>query len=156
MDIIQLIDELDDVINEASNVPFSRKVGVDPDEVMEIIKEIRDNIPEEIKQAQWVNQERDKILAEAKAQANSMVDKAQKEIDKGYEDAQKEYKKLVNEHEITKEATRYGEELVAKAEKTGREIKSQSLHYVDALLSKTSENIKEVLKQIEENRGQLK
>lgn len=156
MDIVQLIDELDDVLNEASSVPFSRKVAVDPDEVLEILKEIRDNIPEEIKQAKWVNEERDRILNEANSQADKAREDAKKDINKVYEEAQNQYKKLVNEHEITKQATKYGEELVAKAEREAKEIKQGSINYVDKLLKKTSDELKNTLKTIEDNRGQLK
>ena len=156
MDIIQLVDELDEVLNEASSVPFSRKVAVDPDEVLEILKEIRDSVPEEIKQARWVNEERDRILSEAENQANSLKRNAEKEVEKGYEDAQKHYRQLVNEHEITKEAKRYGQELVAQAEKEAKGIRQSAINYVDGLLKEASDQLKDTLKTIDNNRGQLK
>ena len=61
MDLIQLIEEMEDLMDGASTVPFSKKVMVDADEVLEILTEMREALPEEIKQAQWVTEEKERI-----------------------------------------------------------------------------------------------
>ena len=61
-DINELIDEIEDIMDNASSVPFSRKVSVDPDEIFEIVRDMRDSLPTEIKNAQWINEEKDRIL----------------------------------------------------------------------------------------------
>ena len=65
MDILMLIDEIEDIIEAGTTVPFSGKVMIDKEEVLEIIKEIRIKLPDEIKQAAWIKEERQRILAQA-------------------------------------------------------------------------------------------
>ena len=60
MKVLELLDELDEIIEVASGVPLVKKVMVDPDEVAEIVKEIREELPDEIQQAQWIKNERKK------------------------------------------------------------------------------------------------
>ena len=156
MNIISLLEELEGVIDEAGSVPFSKKVTINPDEAYAIINDLKDSIPEEIKDAQWVNQERERILEEAKSQANSVKTKANEEIERAYEDANRKFKEMVNEHTITKEANKEAEKIIAEAKNTANTITTNSLAYVDQILSKTSDEIKNTLQVIEDNRSQLK
>lgn len=156
MNIISLLEELEEVMDEAGSVPFSKKITVNPEEVYGIINDLRDSIPEEIKDAQWVNQERERILEEANSQASSMKSKAKEDIEKGYEEANRKFKDLVNENSITKEANKEAERIIAEAKNTAKQITTNSLAYVDQILSKTSDELKNTLKVIDENRSELK
>ena len=49
MDIIKLIEEMEDILDEASTVPFSKKVMVEREELLSVLKDMRENLPEEIK-----------------------------------------------------------------------------------------------------------
>ena len=62
MNVLKLIEELEDIIENCSSIPFVQKVLVSKGEVLEIIKEIRIHLPDEIKQAQWIKEERQRIL----------------------------------------------------------------------------------------------
>lgn len=156
MDILQLIEELEDVIDDASTVPFSKRVAIDPDEVFELIKEIRASLPEELRQAKWVNEERDRIIKEADAQAQEIIQQAQKQASDSEAEIQRRFDAMINDHSITKEATRMGETVVANAEKQAREIRQGIFAYVDEILANTQENLKDVLRELDNNRKELK
>lgn len=156
MDILQLIEELEDVLDDASSVPFSKKVAVDPDEIYEIVKEIRQSLPEEIRQAKWVNDEKERILEEADQQANQIISRAEKTASDSEAEMQKRFNDLVNEHNITKQASKIGESIVADAEKQARQVRESSFAYVDEVLANTQENLKEVIKELDNNRNSLK
>ncbi len=156
MDILKLIDELEEVIDEASSVPFSKKVGINPEEVYELINDLRDSLPEEIKEARWVNEERERILGEAQKQADILIQNANEEVQKKDEDAKRRYKELVNEHAITVEAKRQGEQIIEEAKATSQTIVTNSLSYVDGMLVKTEDELKNLLSVISDNRSQLK
>jgi hypothetical protein len=64
--ILQLLDELEELLENASKVPFSDKAIVDSDEVSAIIDDIRTSMPKDIQQAKWVKDEQERILNEAK------------------------------------------------------------------------------------------
>ena len=54
MEVLRLIDEIEDIVEAGSTLPFSSKVMVDKSEILEIIKDIRIKLPDEIKQASWI------------------------------------------------------------------------------------------------------
>ena len=62
MEIFTLLETLEDIMEKSRNVPFSNKCIVDKEEILDIIKEIRLKLPEEIKQAKWVKEERQSNL----------------------------------------------------------------------------------------------
>ena len=156
MDLIQLIEEMEDLMDGASTVPFSKKVMVDADEVLEILTEMREALPEEIKQAQWVTEEKERIVTEAEREADAIRKGAQKDADDMNKDAQKRFEALINEHDITKQAEKYGEEIVSEAEQNARVLKMQSITYVDEMLATTQNKIQDLLIVLEDNRKELK
>lgn len=156
MNIISLLEELEDLIDEAGSVPFSKKITLNPDEVYSIINDLKDAIPVEIKDAQWVNQERERILEEANSQASSIKAKAKEDVEKAYDEANRKFKELVNESSITQAANKEAERIITEAKSTAGTITTNSLAYVDQILAKTSDEIKQTLQTIEENRGKLK
>lgn len=156
MDIISLLDELEELIDEAGSVPFSKKVTVNPEDIYGIINDMKDAIPQEIKDAQWVNEERDRIISEANSQATSMKEKAQEEIQRSYDEANRRLKQLVSENNITINANQQAEQILQEAKSTAKTITTNSLAYVDQMLANTEDEIKKALQVIEENRSQLK
>lgn len=156
MDILKLIDELEEIIDNASSIPLIKKVSINPDEAYEIINDLRDSIPEEIKEARWINEERDRILKEATVQAEQIVAQAREEEERTKLEAQKRFKELINEETITIEAKKYAEQIVDEAKSTAKTIQTSSLAYVDSMLVKTQEELKNLLQVIDDNRSQLK
>ena len=65
MEIFTLLETLEEMLESGKTIPFSNKGIVDKEEMLEIIKEIRLKLPEELKQAKWVKEERQRILVEA-------------------------------------------------------------------------------------------
>ena len=63
MEIFTLLETLEDILEKSRNMPFSSKCIVDKEEVLDIIKEIRLKLPDELKQAKWVKEERQKYLS---------------------------------------------------------------------------------------------
>ena len=66
MEIFTLLEALEDIMEKSKGIPFTEKAIVEKDEILEIIKEIRLKLPDELKQAKWVKEERARILDEAK------------------------------------------------------------------------------------------
>ena len=65
MEIFTLLDELEEYLEGRNSIPFTNKVLVDKEEILDIIKEIRLKLPDELKQAKWIKEERERIIAEA-------------------------------------------------------------------------------------------
>ena len=156
MDIIQIIEEIEDLIDDAASVKKNKKVMIDADKIHVFLDEIKTNLPEEVKQAQWINEEKERILAEAQRESDSIKAEAQREADQVMQDAKKRFEALINEHDITRQAEEYGEQIVRRAEQNAKTLQMQSITYVDEMLGTTQDKLKEILNVLEENRNELR
>ncbi len=145
MEILTVLETLEDLIEKSSGVPFSGKCLVDREEVLEIVKEMRLKLPDDIKQAKWVKEERQRILLQA-----------QKEADNILKDAENKIASLVDEHEITKKAYEQANEIVGSAQKNAREIRLGAREYADSVLNKVEEILSDATDVIRTNRKELK
>ena len=73
MDILHLVDRLEELFNQSRPIPLTHNVIVDEDRILEIIDQMRISIPEEVKKAQQVLAQRDRVLAQAQEEANRTI-----------------------------------------------------------------------------------
>lgn len=152
MEIFTLLETLEDIMERSKNVPFTEKGIVNKEEVLEIIKEIRLKLPDELKQAKWIREERGRILDEAQKEADDIVKEAENRIIA-----------MIDEHEITKKAYEQKAEIIETANEMSREINKGTKEYADNILSNLenainnlSVTLNETIKTIENNRKELK
>lgn len=81
MDILHLVDRLEELFNESRAIPLTHSVVVDEDRILEIIDQMRISIPEEVKKAQQVIAQRDRVLAQAQEEAGRTVNLAKQKAD---------------------------------------------------------------------------
>lgn len=112
MELQNLIEDLEEIIENASKVPLSNKCMIDRDEVWEVIQEFRLSFPEEIKQAQYIKKERERILSDAKQEAQKII-----------EDGKQEVAMMVNETEILKIAQSRADDILKDADMKAVEIR---------------------------------
>ncbi len=145
MDIFVLLEKMEDIIDEAGKVPLTNKIIIEKEDLLDIISEIRLKLPEEINRANWVAKERQRILTEAQAEAESIIEKAKRQQDG-----------LLSDTEIMKMAKDRANEILNIAENKAYEIKVNSLNYSDELLAKIQEKLASLLDVIEENRKEIR
>jgi F0F1-type ATP synthase membrane subunit b/b' len=119
MDILQLIDRLEELFNESKNVPFTKNVMVDEDRMLDIIDQMRIAIPEEVKKAQQLLGQRDRLLAQAQEEANRTIEIARQKADQ-----------LVMKDAIAQEAQRRAEQIIAQARTEAEGIRADADDYV--------------------------
>lgn len=144
MDVLKLLDEIEDIIEGSSTIPFAGKALVDKGDVLDIIKEIRIKLPDEIKQAEWIKEERQRILAEAQNEADTMVEEVKIHIEE-----------MVEQHEITKQAYERAEEITSKAQSNAKEMRIGAKEYADGLLKEVEMNLRGVVETLQKNRQEL-
>ncbi len=144
-DVLSIIEELENVIESASGLPLTDKVLVDKDELLEYIKQIRIELPEELKKAAYINDNRERILVEAQEEADIIVKEAEDRI-----------LSLVDEDDITRKANYRAEEIIVKAKEDSVEIRLGSLEYADEVLEGIEENLNRIIGLVQENREELK
>ncbi len=145
MEILAILETLEDLVEKSVGVPFSGKCLVDKEEILEIVKELRLKLPDDIKQAKWVKEERQRILLDAQKESANML-----------KDAESKIASMVDEHEITQKAYEQANEIVAAAQKNAREIRLGTKDYADNILNKVEEILNDTLEVIKTNREELK
>jgi vacuolar-type H+-ATPase subunit H len=124
MDLTARLQQLEDLVREAKSMPLSSSALVNRDEVLELIQEMKETLPEEIKQARWVVKYREELLGKARAEGEHMV-----------AEAEEEQLRMARREEIVSRAKEEAERIVQEAEEDGRKMRLESEDYVDAKLA---------------------
>ena len=81
MKVLDLLGEIEEIVDTSSGVPLTGKIMVDSNEILQLVNEIKDALPDEIQQAQWIKNERDRILGEAKTEYETIINNAQQQAE---------------------------------------------------------------------------
>jgi len=119
MDILQMIDRLEELLNESRPLPFTHNVIVDEDRMLDLIDQMRVSIPEEVKKAQQLLAQRDRLMAQAQEEANRTVNLAR---DRSSE--------LVERDQVVQAAYTQAEQIKAQAHVDGEAIRREADEYV--------------------------
>ncbi len=144
--IDDILDMMDDMLDNASSVPFSvKKSIIDCDQMRDYINEIRLNLPQEIKQAKLIVRDRQSIINDANKEADSIVRRAEDRA-----------KVIVSNDEITKAAKARAVEMVNQAQAKSKEIKNAANKYIDDVLVQAEECLQANLADIRKTRQAVK
>ena len=137
MDILQLIDRLEELFNESKNVPFTKNVMVDEDRMLDIIDQMRIAIPEEVKKAQQLLGQRDRVLAQAQEEANRTIDLARQKAEQ-----------LVTKDIVAVEGQRRSDLLLSQARSEAENIRADADDYVMDSLTQLQTELERILNQV--------
>lgn len=137
MDILQLIDRLEELFNESRSIPLTRNVMVDEDRMLDIIDQMRIAIPEEVKKAQQLLGQRDRLLAQAQEEANRTIEIARQKADQ-----------MIAREVVAQEAVRRAEQIVAQARAEAETIRADADAYAMNSLTQLQEELERISKQV--------
>ncbi|KEI01452.1 hypothetical protein [Clostridium botulinum] len=123
MEIMKLLEYLQEIIETSHNLPVVGKIVVHKKEVLDIIEQIMEYLPDEFKKAQWICEEKERILSNAHKEADSIKRES-------YEILKKEIEK----HSVTKEAQVKAETIIASARRDAKVIQMGAREYADEIL----------------------
>ena len=137
MDILHLIDRLEELFNEARAFPFTHSVVVDEDRMLELIDQMRIAVPEEVKKAQQVVAQRDRVMAQAQEEANRTLSQAREKADQ-----------LTHKDMVVQEAQRRAEQIVSQARADAEAIRVDADNYVVETLMQLQEQLAKLNNQV--------
>lgn len=144
--IEDLIDEMYDVLDKGWKMPLSAgRMFVDGEEVRQILDEIKEEIPSEVRKAKAIVADRAQIISEAQREAGTIIRVAEEKA-----------KTLVNQEEIVRQAQAKANELIAQAQTKFKEMRKASNDYVDDLMRRTDEALAENLAELRKTRQSIK
>ncbi len=145
MNMEMLIEELQDIADNAFTIPLSGgKTVVNAERLKDIIDEMKENIPQEIKQAKNIVADRNNIIASAKKEAEEIVQAAEARS-----------KDLTERHEITRNAHQSADEILNKANEEAEKIRNAANSYIESIMKKADEGLSANLAQLQKTRQSL-
>lgn len=155
MKVLELLDEFESRLEISSSIPFSGKILVDRGEVSNLLKEIQLLLPDEIKHAKWIRDDRNNIIEEAKKDAEMIVSQAQSKEQEILKNAQDQFDDMLDRHKLVEAARQKSEMIMAKARSEAEEIKQNALQYSMDIIEKAFHNMDEITQLLDKNRMEL-
>ena len=137
MDILHLVDRLEELFNESRSIPFTHSVVVDEDRMLDIIDQMRVSIPDEIKKAQQLLAQRDRILAQSQEEANRTLALAREKSDQ-----------LTERDQIVQAAQARADQIIEQSRVEGDNTKREADQYVLETLTSLEMELDRTLSQV--------
>lgn len=144
MKCFQIIEQLQSLIINSSKIPLSNKVVIDQDQILDLFDELLRVLPDDLKDAQKVMENRQRILIEAQKQGEIVIKEAEDAIER-----------MVNQDEITKLAKEKSDQLLNFAKQTARDIRSGANAYADEVLESAQKHLEKLLQIMKDSREEL-
>lgn len=145
MDLIARIDELQVLVEEAKAMPFSSSAVINRDEFLELLAQLKQEVPDEIRQARWMTRDRDEVVARARKEAERIVAEAREQRDR-----------LLSRTEIVHAAEREAERVADEAKERAAKIQAEAEDYIDQKLAGFEILLNKTLGTISKGREQLR
>jgi cell division septum initiation protein DivIVA len=136
MDILHLVDRLEELFNESRPIPFTHNVIVDEDRMLDLIDQMRVAIPEEVKKAQQVLAQRDRILAQSQEEATRTLALAREKSSE-----------LTEQSHLVEAAKERAREIYAQAEAEAEKTRREADKYVMETLARLEAQLERALNQ---------
>ncbi len=130
MDIQHLVDRLEEVLNESARLPFSAYLLVNEDKIFSLVDQMRVAVPEEVKRANRVEAEKDRILAQAKEEAERIRELAKQEA-----------AELVKRDSIIAAAQQRSENIIERARRDAEVLRQDADVYIIEVLTKLEDDL---------------
>ncbi len=145
-EVMDLIEELYSMVSEAWGVPLGNdKCIVERDKVLNMLEDIKAQLPVELSEAKRLVSARDEFIGNAKREAESIRRAAEEKA-----------RAMIEEQEIVRIARARSNELMATAENRTNELKKVAGDYVEDLLRRTEESLSNALGEVRSSHSQFR
>ena len=144
--IEEILTTLYEMVQDAWSLPLGAdKCVLERDKVLDLLDEISNQLPGELKQAKTIVDSRGELITNAKREAESILKAAQAQA-----------RQLVSQEAIYNEAKTQANEMVRAAQDKIKELKQVTNDYVDDSLRRTEEAVAEALSEIRDSRSKFR
>lgn len=164
LEIMDLFQELEELVENAPVKGLARKsISIEKEQILAILDDIKALLPEEVNQAIWINKERQRIITEAKAEAEQIIRQANQEAEikaqegeKFEENLKQQFDDIVESNEVVIRAKQRAEEIIGRAEAYAVEIREGSIEYAEDVISAVEQSLIETLETVRTNKAELR
>ncbi len=149
MDILYLVDRLENLVSGSRRIPLINQMMIKEADILSIIDEMRTVIPEEVKQARRIIQEKERLLAQAQADAKNIQARARGEVEKAMRREGLLRTAEERSQEIMRLATEQAQMIMRRTEEHSEHLKIDADSYATETLRSLREHLMSIETEIE-------
>lgn len=140
--LLDLIEAIEDTL--ANGKMVFGKILVDKEEITQLVEEMRMSLPDDIKKAKWVSEERSRLVQEARNEAAMIISEAEEKA-----------ARLVESNEITQQAIHKAEEILENAKNQSKSMRLGAKEYASSVLEQLKNDVDSISVEIDKNRAEI-
>lgn len=145
IDAETLVRRIHEIVSTAKSLPLSTSVVISKDEVLSLLDEAIERLPEELRQARWMLKERDEFLDKVKREGDEVLDAARQRAER-----------MVQRQEIVREAQRTAQRTIDDAQEEARRLRHEAEDYADQKLAGFEIVLERTMKTVQAGREKLR
>lgn len=135
MNLMILLDTLEQTVQSSPRLPLTDKIIVDQEALLALVDKIRNALPEEVRRAEWIASEKERVLADSQREAERIVAQAKEYVGR-----------LLDENHITARAREEAGRIVSEAERYAQDTRRGASEYAIGTLGELAERLERTLK----------
>lgn len=143
-EVDDLLEAAIELVANARPMPMSSTVKVNRDELLDLLEDARDNLPDELRRARWLLKEKEDFLDEARAEREEIIEQGRTQV-----------AHLVGRQEIVKAAEARARQIVSEAKADARNLQRQVEDYCDQKLASFEIVLERTARTIQDGREKL-
>lgn len=143
MEVLNMLNEIEEMIENSKSL-FGNKASIDKTRALELITDIRIGLPDDFKQAEWISQERQRIMFDAEDEAKVILEKAALEAEQ-----------LVEQDAITQKAYNKAKQIIQQAEEDATELRNGAIYYSQDIMKKIAKDMTSIAERVMHNYDEL-
>ena len=136
--------EIRDLIEQARPMPLSTSVMINQSEVLDLIDEATERLPEELRAAKWLLKQREEFLARTRREAEEILDEAREKAEV-----------MVQSTEVVKAAEARARSVIDAADAESRRLKLEAEDFCDQRLASFEIVLERTMKVVNAGRAKL-
>lgn len=144
MNLLLLIDRLEQMVQEGPRMPLGNRCLINAHDALELIDKIREALPEQVRRADEVASETERLLKESRAEADRILREAEEYV-----------ARLVTESEVLHRAKAEAERIVEQARLNAEEIRTGADAYAAQVLGNLQTALERTLRTVKQGKSEL-
>lgn len=144
MNLLLLIDRMEQMVQEGPRMPLGNRCLINAPEALELIDKIRESLPEQVRRADEMASETERVLKQSRAEADRILREAEEYV-----------ARLVTESEVLQRAQAEADRILEQARRASEEIRSGADAYAAEVLGNLETALERTLRTVKQGRSEL-
>ena len=146
MNVEELLELMEETLEAGTAVPFSPSKRMDDvDRMRDIIDEVRNNLPDEVRESKKIVNDREQIMKNARIESENIIQQAEERA-----------RTLTSEQEIVKRSQQRAVEILTAAQSQAKELSRNATVYCEGILKNSEEVLARSVSDIKNTRMNLR